>query len=137
MKREELQQLYWIKLEIRELSMKIDQLKTMMAGGVSRISGLPRISGIGDRMGELMPEVADLEKILEEKLKRYLAELIRLETFIDQIDEAYLRLIFTYRYIKCLSWVQVAHRLGGSTADSVRMMHNRYLRNGKQAQSDR
>jgi len=111
--------------------MKIDQLKTMMAGGVSRISGLPRIPGFEDRLGELMPEVAALDEVLGEKLRRYVEELTRLELFIDQIDNAYLRLIFTYRYIKCLSWVQVAHKLGGSTADSVRMMHNRYLQSGR------
>lgn len=133
MTREQLQQLYWLKVEIRELSMKIEQLESVIQGGVSKLHGIPRIPGLSDRLGGLMPEVVALKDILEEKLKLALDELARLETFIGQINDAYIRLIFTYRYIKCLSWVQVAHKLGGSTADSARMMHNRYLQSYNRA----
>jgi len=137
--RERLQQLYWIKVEISELSMKIEQLELVIQGGVSRLPGIPRIPGFSDRVGDLVPEISVLKETLEGKLKLALDELTNLEAFIGQIDDAYLRLIFTYRYIKGLSWVQVAHKLGGSTADSVRMMHNRYLQrqNGAEEKIDR
>ena len=52
---------------------------------------------------------------------------------IDDINDEYLRSIITYRFIKGMSWRQVAFRIGGgNTEDAVRMAYNRYLKSKKE-----
>ncbi|WMM26682.1 hypothetical protein RBU61_08385 [Tissierella sp. MB52-C2] len=71
---------------------------------------------------------------LQGKLNRRVEELIDLveETndYINNIGDSLVRQIFTLRYINGLEWKQVAASIGGNnTADSVRMIHNRFLGN--------
>lgn len=70
---------------------------------------------------------------LKRKLGRRLEELMelreQLEEYIATIPDSLVRQIFALRYINGLSWKQIAaHIGGGNTADSVRMMHNRFLK---------
>lgn len=127
MKKRELRQLYWLKGEIEVISERVQQLEAALAGGVSKLDGLPTAPGITDKVGEFVPEIMRMKADGEEKLRKAVAELERLHNYIDDIEDSLLRQIFTLRYVKGLSWVQVAHRVGGNTADSCRMMHNRYL----------
>lgn len=51
------------------------------------------------------------------------------EKYIQSIEDSRIRRIIRLRYIDNLTWTQVAHKIGGmATADSVRMEHNRYLK---------
>ena len=54
-----------------------------------------------------------------------------IEKYIDSIGDSLTRRIFEHRYIKgkvMPSWQSVAFKIGGgNTADSARMLHNRYL----------
>lgn len=57
-----------------------------------------------------------------------------IETYIDGIDDNRTRRIFQLRYITgdyMPNWNSIAHKIGGSTADCVRMTHERYLKKGK------
>jgi len=70
---------------------------------------------------------------LQRKLNRRIDELVDLveETYeyIDNIDDSLVRQIITLRYVNGLTWQQVAASIGGdNTADSVRMMHDRFLK---------
>lgn len=68
---------------------------------------------------ELQLRLAD-EKLLE--------LLTQVEEYIEGIENGRMRRIMRYRYIDDLSWVQVAHRMGGyHTADSCRKAHDRFL----------
>ena len=51
------------------------------------------------------------------------------EEYIQSIDNSRLRRIIRIRYIDNETWFKVAQRMGGknTTADSVRMEHNRFL----------
>lgn len=69
---------------------------------------------------------------LERKLNRRIDELTDLieETYesIENIGDSLIRQIITLRYVNGLTWDQVAAHIGGNnTADSVRMMCNRFL----------
>lgn len=107
--------------------MRIRQLESALTGGISKLDGMPRAPGVSDRVGQFMPEIVMLKDSAEEKMRKAVAEVERLEFFIESIDDSQTRTVFRLRYVNCFSWQQVAVRLGGNTADSVRMMHNRYL----------
>ena len=71
-------------------------------------------------------------KRLKERLQRRLGDLIDLvveiNEYIETIDDSLLRQIITLRHVNGLTWDQVAASIGGgNTADSVRMMHDRFL----------
>jgi len=82
--------------------------------------------------GVNIPEYEKKVKRLRRKLHRRLDELMEkreeLEEYIATVPDSMIRMILTLRYVNGLSWSQVAaHIGGGNTADSVRMMHNRFL----------
>lgn len=67
---------------------------------------------------------ANLE-IMEHKL---LENINLAEEFINSLDDARMRRLLQYRYIDDLTYIQVAHKMGGrSTADSVRMEISRFF----------
>ena len=127
MKKERLNQLGWLKLEIEELTNRIRRIESALSGRTSRIDGMSWLGAAKDFVGDLAPQLCDLKDQLTESKSIALAECTELQTFIATIDDSQIRLIFTLRYIDGLSWHQVAWRLGGNTSDSVRMTHNRYL----------
>lgn len=65
---------------------------------------------------------------LADKEQEFLEVITAAEERIENIKDSRMRRILTMRYIDGLSWVQVAHRLGGNaTADSCRMACDRFL----------
>jgi hypothetical protein len=70
---------------------------------------------------------------LKKRLEKRVTELIKLleatHDYIENIDDSLIRQIITLRHIEGLTWEQVAARIGGSsTADSLRKMHDRFLK---------
>lgn len=53
--------------------------------------------------------------------------IIEVEKFIHTIDDSYLRRIINHRVVEDKTWDEVARSIGGNTADSVRMMFNRFM----------
>jgi len=127
MTKENLTQLSWLKLEIEELATRIRKIELALSGRSARIDSMPWLGGPKDLIGDLVPQLSDLRDHLAKSRARAMDECSKLQAFIAEIDDSQIRLIFTLRYLDNLSWHQVAWRLGGNTADSVRMVHNRYL----------
>lgn len=95
----------------------------------SRITGLPHASGISDKVGKYAAEITDLKELLDLNLKKCFYELNRLNRYIESIEDSEMRMIMSLRYINGLSWEQVVASISiYATEDSVRMRHNRYLR---------
>lgn len=81
---------------------------------------------------------SDIDKriiIIEGRIKsmeNHITKLFELETAIEEylqnVSDSLTRMAIRYRYIDQLSYTKVAMKLGGrNTADSVRMMLNRYF----------
>ena len=58
---------------------------------------------------------------LRRRKQRLTAERAAIEAFVDGLEDSYLRMLITLRYIKGMAWVQVASNAGGNTPSSVRM----------------
>lgn len=128
MTKKELSQLYWLKREIEEDRRRLDELEAIAASPASpKYDGMPHMPGAGDGMARMAAEIADLKAIISAKRQQCIHERNRLERYISSISDSLTRQIFTYRFVKGLSWHQAAARVGGNTADSVRMRVNRYL----------
>jgi hypothetical protein len=68
-----------------------------------------------------------LYKKLLERAKEKLQDMqIKVEQYIQSIEDSRMRRILRYKYMDDKNWLQIAFLIGG-TADSIRMEHNRFF----------
>ncbi|MDI3310944.1 MAG: hypothetical protein QJR05_05885 [Thermoanaerobacterium sp.] len=138
MDKKKLSQLKYLNKEIELLQKEIDKTKraidTYTATDVVKGSDSewPYIRRTFRIEGVVIPDYERRVKHLQKKLQSRLDELIKkreeIEDFISKIPDSLIRQIITLRYKNGLTWNQIATHIGGNnTADSVRMMHNRFF----------
>ena len=128
MTNQELSQLYYLNKEIAQQKKRLEELKAASTNITPQITGMPHGTGTSDKVSRYAAEIADLQALIELNIQKCWYELNRLNRYIADCDDSLTRQILTLRYINGLSWLQVAMSIGGdNTADSVRMIHNRYL----------
>ena len=125
----ELSQLYYLKREIEDDQKRLAELKAQIPGYAGFVqSGMPSGNIKASQVERYAAEIADIEAIIAAKIIQCTYERSRLERYISGIPDSLTRQIFTLRFVDGLSWVKVAICIGGAnTADSVRMVVNRYL----------
>ena len=129
MNKRELSQLYYLNREIGQLKSRIEELECIAVSDTSRITGMPHVTGISDKVGRYAAEIADLKELLDLNLKKCFYELNRLNRYIEGIDDSQMRMIMTLRYVNGLSWRQIAFSIGGgNTEDSIKKLAYRYLK---------
>lgn len=81
-----------------------------------------------NRLERYIAEIVDLEAIIRAKITQCLHERARLERYIAEIPDSLTRQIFQLRFINGLTWVQIAFSVGGgNTEEGVRKRVYRYL----------
>ena len=129
MTKKELSQLYYLNREIEEIQRRITELEELATGCTSRITGMPTLCDVNDKVGKYVAEIADLKCLLDLNLKKCFYELNRLNRFINSIEDSEMRMILSLRYINGLPWEQVAASISYTlSGESVRKAHDRYLK---------
>ena len=129
MKKKELSQLYYLNKEIKQQKQRLKELEAAATGCTAQITGMPHGTAIGDKVSKYAAEIADLKNLIELNIQKCWYEMNRLNRYIDSVEDSQMRQILTLRYIKQYSWYKIANEIGGNnTADSIRMMHNRFLK---------
>lgn len=128
MTKKELSQLYYLNREIERDKERLDRLR-MLASNPSgpNLTGMPSGGSFDNRLERLCAEIIDLEAIISAKVTQCVHERNRLERYIADIPDSFIRQIFQLRFVNGLNWQQVAASIGNNTADSVRMACNRYI----------
>ena len=136
MNKNQLRQLRHLKSEIRLLKQQIDNLESEIV--TDRVRGSDVEHPYIEKTYIIRGLAYDRRKIkrLKEKLQRRVDDLIDLvveiNEYIETIDDSLLRQIITLRHVNGLTWDQVAASIGGgNTGDSVRKMHDRFLKGVK------
>lgn len=124
---------------------RLEQAKGLLASleaaahpGAQQLDGMPRAPGVHDRVGDLAAEIADMKA----SVSRIEAEVSRSETAIEGyiaiIADDQMRMIFRLRFIRCLTWREVAAAVGGGNSESgVRAACYRYIARGGPGQAGR
>ncbi len=121
MTKKELTQLYYLNREIMNGTEELVELK------IKQRNGSP-----WNKDGEKM--IKEREQALVLKIRGCTQLKERIDKFINGIDDSLTRQIFHYRYVKCMSWRQVAYMTGGyCTEDCVRKIAERYLKKCEQS----
>lgn len=126
---QQLKNLRYLKNEIKYLKRKLRELRSDMGSLCSpSLSGMPSAP---ERLSQPERETENIDEIkrrYEEKLKKYTAELLEAQQYIDGIDDSYTRLIFSLRFIDGFSWQKIALTVGGGNSpDGMRKVVIRYL----------
>ena len=125
----ELSQLYYLNREIERDQERLEKLRaSASAPGAPNYDGMPKSPSFENRLERYIAEIVDLEAIIRAKITQCLHERARLERYIVEIPDSLTRQIFQLRFINGLTWVQIAFSVGGgNTEEGVRKRVYRYL----------
>ena len=88
-----------------------------------------RNSGISSPVPKIVEQREKIRELISMKLAEISVAEREIFEYIFSINDSQMRRIMRLRHIELKSWLQVASIIGGNnTADSVRMMHDRYLK---------
>lgn len=128
MTKKELSQLKYLEQEIYYQKKQLEELMATASSCAASMSDIPHASIKSDKIGIYGSEIADLITLLEETIEKRVQERLKLERYIQTVEDSSMRQILSMRYIQGYSWRKIAHRVGGNnTEDSVRKSHDRYL----------
>lgn len=125
----ELSQLYYLNREIERDQERLEKLRARAsAPGAPNYDGMPKSPSFENRLERYIAEIVDLEVIIQAKITQCLHERARLERYIAEIPDSLTRQIFQLRFINGLTWVQIAFSVGGgNTEEGVRKRVYRHL----------
>lgn len=125
---QELSQYYKLRERLNRDEEILDSLRAAACPGAQNLSGMPHAPGVRDKVGDLAVEIADMtERIrdLKEEIDRAEAAVTE---FVESIENDQTRMIFRLRFLRCLTWGEVAAVIGGrNTEDGVKSACYRYL----------
>ena len=89
---------------------------------------MPHVSGVRDKVGDLAVELADMEDRIQYLEAQAQTERLKVEAYCRSIMDARLYLIFRLRFVRCLTWAEIAGKLGKCyTENGVSRMVYNYL----------
>jgi len=124
----ELSQLYYLNREIETLKRQLAEIECYAEGTTQSLSGMPHGGSTSDKVGAGAVRIADLKSKIKNRQIACWQEYCKLNDYISNIDDSFIRQIMSYRFVNGLSWQQVADCIGGgNTADSVKKVCYRHL----------
>ena len=125
---QELSQYYKLQERLEQAEETLQSLQSAAQPGAQNLTGLPHTQGIRDKVGDLAVEIADLKeriRCLREESER---ERDKVAAFIETIENVQIRTVFRLRFLRCLTWGEVATVVGGrNTEAGVKSICYRYL----------
>ena len=91
-----LNKLYWLKKEIEQLEMQIKELTILSA---MAMSGMPSGNTVSSPVEKFYDRLEKLRNKLQAKLNEYVTEKERIEEYIENIEDAEIRVIARLRFI--------------------------------------
>lgn len=136
MTKQELEEVFYIRKEIQDLEKRIDRIEKQ-SKHVSDVvqNGYKRHAVV---YGVDVKRAYKLQ-INNAKLRKFKIALVdkvqKIEDYIEIVPFSEIRQILRYRYLDNFNWIKISHKMNDLygkdkyTADSVRMKHDRYLKN--------
>lgn len=125
---QELENLKKYPKEIKALQEYIKQLERQSEYASHKVSGMPSARGKNDCLENAIIKSVDEQKKLRRLIHKMQREQARAMKYISQLDNSDLQTIFILRFIKGYTYKQIADKIGGVTADAVRIRIIRYFK---------
>lgn len=125
---QELSKYYDIQMLLEKDREAYENLRQKASPASPQLTGMPRASGVHDKVGDLAVELAEIDERMKYLEAQAAAEKVKVEEYCRSIQDVRLYLIFRLRFIRCYSWAQVAGTLGKCyTETGVSRMAYNYL----------
>lgn len=107
----ELNQLYYLSIEISHLQKEIEKRENLSDVKAQVLTGMPHSSGLSDPTGDKGIELSDNKMLLNLALTKAEIERRKIERYISQIESSEMRLLIRLRYIEFQTWEQIGLEL--------------------------
>lgn len=125
---QELTELFRLKEELANAEQILESLRVAAQPQAAKMTGMPHMSGVNDRVGDLTAEIVDTEKTIQSLNERIIKTEKRVTAFISDIPDIQTRTVFRLRFIRSLTWKEVSSIMGRKyTVDSVKNRVYKYL----------
>lgn len=126
MTKEELSKYYYLKQEIKQIEDKIKEIdSTFMRASLINCEKFER--KLSNPKEKRMILIEKYEQKLEIAINKSIEELIKIEEFINSIEDPENRMIFRYRYIELKSWNEISSLIHISRS-AIFERHNKILK---------
>ena len=126
MTKEELSKYYYLKQEIKQIEDNIKEIdSTFMRASLINCQKFER--KLSNPQEKRMILIEKYEQKLEIALNKSIEELIKIEEFINSIEDPENRMIFRYRYIELKSWNEISSLIHISRS-AIFERHNKILK---------
>ena len=126
MTKEELSKYYYLKQEIKQIEDKIEEIdSTFMRASLINCEKFER--KLSNPQEKRMILIEKYEQKLEIAINKSMEELIKIEEFINSIEDPENRMIFRYRYIELKSWNEISSLIHISRS-AIFERHNKILK---------
>ena len=125
---QELSKYYDIQMTLEKDREALEGLRQRITPASPQLTGMPHTPGVRDKVGDLAVELADMEDRIQYLEAQAQTERLKVEAYCRSIMDARLYLIFRLRFVRCLTWAEIAGKLGKCyTENGVSRMVYNYL----------
>ena len=125
----ELKRIYYLNKELKMWQQELDNLQCQTLAKGQQLTGMPFGTDTADKTAELATAIVETTNVINGILSNIQIERRRIISYISNIEDPLVRQIIFLRNVSLMSWDKVAQELGGgNTAESVRKIHERYLK---------
>ena len=96
-----LNKLYWLKKEVAQIENQIRELTILSA---FEMSGMPSGNTVSSPVEQFYNRLDKLRTKLEKAKEKVVVEKERLESYIENIEDAEIRVLARARYLECKTW---------------------------------
>lgn len=136
--KQELNRYFWLNHEIRRQKKRLERLEDKLSRQNDTVGdtvrdyrsgkGIPvRIEGIPSDALTLPVMIKLLEEEIEKNIKESQAEAVRIERYIQTIEEPKMRELMRSRFLDCMSWEEVGET-NFINADYARQLINKHIK---------
>ena len=96
-----LNKLYWLKKEVTQIE---DQIRELTILSAFEMSGMPSSNSVSSPVEKFYNRLDKLRTKLEKAKEKVVVEKERLESYIETIEDAEIRVLARARYLECKTW---------------------------------
>lgn len=131
MTKNDLEKVYYLKKELQMWQKRYEELIADMSQDTVAADGLPHsvTNSIGRPTENKAILIADHVELIREHMQKIGLAIREVEQFVVTIDDPLIRQIVTLRCVECLSWGEIADRIGSNaTAENTRLIYHRFIK---------
>ena len=96
-----LNKLYWLKKEVTQIE---DQIRELTILSAFEMSGMPSSNSVSSPVEKFYARLDKLRTKLDRAKEKVVVEKERLESYIENIEDAEIRVLARARYLECKTW---------------------------------